>query len=137
MQRRSTSQDVSWFIDLRRHGQVELNPPYQRRSVWNLKDRRFFLDTVFRGYPCPPVFLHKTLDEDQKTVYAVVDGKQRLQTLFMFADGEIALAADYGDERLNGKRWDQLRPPRKWRRSPYRQGPGHPVVPALGCRLAR
>lgn len=108
MQRRSTSQDVSWFLDYRRNGQLNLDPPYQRGSVWNLKDRRFFLDTVFRGYPCPPIFLHKTLDAEQKTVYAVVDGKQRLQTLLMFADGQIALAQDFGDARFNGKTWDEL-----------------------------
>jgi hypothetical protein len=45
MQRRSTSQDVSWFLDLRRHNQLEMDPPYQRKSVWNAKDRRFFLSS--------------------------------------------------------------------------------------------
>lgn len=110
MQRRSTSQDISWFLDLRRGEQIELNPPYQRRSVWNLKDRRFFLDTVFRGYPCPPLFLHKTVNTDQRTIYAVVDGKQRLQTLFQFVDGQIAISSDYGDARLAGKSWDELGP---------------------------
>jgi hypothetical protein len=110
MQRRSTTQDISWFIDLRRHEQLELNPPYQRRSVWNVKDRRFFLDTVFRGYPCPPLFLHKIPGTAEKTVYAVVDGKQRLQTLFQFVDDEVALASDFGDARFDGKRWSQLDP---------------------------
>ena len=108
MQRRSTTQDISWFLDLRRHEQLDLNPPYQRRSVWNVKDRRFFLDTVFRGYPCPPLFLHKTFGTADKTLYAVVDGKQRLQTLFQFVDDEVALASDYGDERFAGKRWSHL-----------------------------
>src|SRR5579871_6002527 len=108
MQRRSTSQDISWFLDLRRSDQIDLNPPYQRRSVWNLKDRRFFLDTVFRGYPCPPIFLHKTLGANQQAIYAVVDGKQRLQTLFMFVEGQISLADDFGDERFNGRTWEQL-----------------------------
>lgn len=106
MQRRATTQDVSWFLDLRRNNQLDLDPPYQRRSVWNAKDRRFFLDTVFRGYPCPPIFLHKT--SGNTTTYAVVDGKQRLQTLFLFVDDEIALADDFGDARFNGKRWGQL-----------------------------
>jgi hypothetical protein len=73
-----------------------------------MKDRRFFLDTVFRGYPCPPIFLHKIQNAGQQTLYPVVDGKQRLQTLFMFVDGEIALASDFGDGRFDGKRWDQL-----------------------------
>lgn len=108
MQRRSTSQDISWFLDLRRHTQLDLDPPYQRRSVWTPKDRRFFLDTVFRGYPCPPIFLHKVAGTDEKTTYAVVDGKQRLQTLFKFVDGEIALAEDFGDTRFNSKKWNDL-----------------------------
>ena len=108
MQRRSSSQDISWFLDLRRHQQLDMNPPYQRKSVWNSKDRRFFLDTVFRGYPSPPIFLHKKLDDDQQTIYAVVDGKQRLQTLFLFGDDAITLPEDFGDDRLNGKVWSSL-----------------------------
>jgi len=108
MQKRSSSQDISWFLDLRQHGQLDMDPSYQRRSVWNLKDRRFFLDTIFRGYPCPPIFLHKTLGDGQKTVYAVVDGKQRLQTLFLFADDDIVLASDFGDTRFDGKSWSAI-----------------------------
>ena len=108
MQRRSTSQDISWFLDLRRHDQLDLDPPYQRRSVWTPKDRRFFLDTVFQGYPCPPIFLHKVAGTDDKTTYAVVDGKQRLQTIFKFVDGEIALAEDFTDIRFRSKKWNDL-----------------------------
>ena len=113
MQRRSTTQDISWFLDQRRHGQLAMDPPYQRRSVWNRKDRRFFLDTIFRGYPSPPIFLHKTIDPQQKAVYAVVDGKQRLQTLFLFADGELALDPAFGDARFNAKVWNALEPTEK------------------------
>ncbi len=54
MQRRSTSQDISWFLDLKRNGQIDMDPPYQRRSVWNSKDRRFFLDTIFRTLLAEP-----------------------------------------------------------------------------------
>ncbi len=108
MKRRSSTADISWFLDARRNDQLELDPPYQRRSVWNRKDRRFFLDTVFRGYPCPPIFLHKTMVDGEKATYAVVDGKQRLQTLFMFVNGEIAIDDAYGDQRLNGKKWEEL-----------------------------
>jgi hypothetical protein len=108
MQRRSTSQDISWFLDLRRHEQLDLDPPYQRRSVWTPKDRRFFLDTIFQGYPCPPIFLHKIAGTDDKTKYAVVDGKQRLQTIFKFVDGDVTLAENFGDTRFNSKTWDDL-----------------------------
>lgn len=108
MQRRSTTQDVTWFLDLKRNNQLDLSPPYQRRSVWNPKDRRFFLDTIFRGYPCPPIFLHKILAEDGRTIYAVVDGKQRLETLFRFTEGDVAISQDFGNARLDGRTFTRL-----------------------------
>lgn len=98
--------DVSWFLDLYQNGQLNLDPSYQRRSVWTLKDRKFFLDTIFRSYPCPAVFLHKEINEEAgKLIYHVVDGKQRLQTIIRFAQNDIAVDKEYGDVRLNGKKW--------------------------------
>ena len=38
----------------------------------------------------------------------MVDGKQRLETIFAFANNRIRLAADFGDARLNGRRWKDL-----------------------------
>ena len=106
--RRPSTQDVSWFLDLESTGQLDLNPPYQRRSVWNSKDRKFFLDTIFRGFPCPPIYLHKTI-KDGRSVYAVVDGKQRLETILSFRDNKIALPCEFGDTRMDGKKWKQIK----------------------------
>ncbi|MHB8790168.1 MAG: DUF262 domain-containing protein [Desulfobulbaceae bacterium] len=108
MERRVTTQDVSWFLDLYHQDQLDLDPAYQRRSVWNPKDRRFFLDTIFRGYPSPSIFLNKVIDDSGKTVYAVVDGKQRLETIFNFVKNKIYIDKNYGDVRLDGKRWKDL-----------------------------
>lgn len=108
MNRRPTPQDITWLLDLNKNGQLDLDPPYQRRSVWTRKDRQFFLDTIFRNYPCPAIFLHKDIVEEGKTIYHVVDGKQRLQTIFDFVAGKLRIADDFGDIRLNGKRWSDL-----------------------------
>lgn len=108
VERRLTTQDISWFLDLNNTGQLDLDPPYQRRSVWSLKDRRFFLDTIFRGYPSPSIFLHKKM-VGGKTIYSVVDGKQRLQTILMFSDNRIAIDKNYGDNRLAGKKWKNIK----------------------------
>ncbi len=108
IERRVSTQDLSWFLDLDAHGQIDLNPPYQRRSVWSPKDRRFFLDTIFRGYPSPSIFLHKQIIEG-KTIYFVVDGKQRLETIFKFVKNKIAIDKSYGDNRLDGKKWKEIR----------------------------
>lgn len=101
--------DLSWFLDLRRNDQLNLDPPYQRRSVWTPKDRRYFLDTIFRGYPSPPIFIHKHYDEvKQKHIYDVVDGKQRLETVILFVTNKITLDAKFGDTNLNGMKWQEL-----------------------------
>ena len=108
MDRRVTTQDISWFIDLHRNGQLDLDPPYQRRSVWSMRDRRFFLDTIFRGYPSPSIFLFKATTHSGAISYQVVDGKQRLETILRFHASEIAIAENFGDVELNGKKWTAL-----------------------------
>lgn len=108
MTRRPTTQDITWLLDLNRNTQLDLDPPYQRKSVWTSKDRQFFLDTIFRDYPSPAIFLHKTIDADGRSMYHVVDGKQRLETILAFVNNKIRIAKDYGDIRLNGKTWKQL-----------------------------
>jgi hypothetical protein len=108
MLRKINSQDVSWFLDLHRREQIDLNPPYQRRSVWTSNDRKFFLDTIFNSFASPAIFLHKTLDENGIPMYHVVDGKQRIETVIMFAENKIALSKTMNDTRLAGKKWKNL-----------------------------
>lgn len=101
-----TTYDVTWLLDLHRNNQLDLNPSYQRKSVWTPKDRRFFMDTVFRNYPSPAIFLHKTIDDATgQTTYHVVDGKQRILTILMYVQNQFGLAQDFGDSNFNGKRW--------------------------------
>jgi hypothetical protein len=108
MQRRLTTQDITWLIDLDRNSQLDLNPPYQRRSVWTRKDKQFFLDSIFRNYPSPAIFLHKTINEIGQSTYHVVDGKQRTETILAFVHNELPMGKDYGDNRLDGKFWSDL-----------------------------
>ena len=103
-----SSYDVSWFIDMKNGGQLELEPPYQRHSVWGLKDKRYFLDTVFRGFLCPPIYLHKTISNG-RSLYAVVDGKQRIESVLAFYDNKLSLPADFGNDRLDGKKWKDIK----------------------------
>jgi len=108
MKRRPTTQDITWLLDLARNKQLNLEPPYQRRSVWTRQDRQFFLDTIFRDYPSPAIFLHKTISDAGQVTYHVVDGKQRLQTILDFAADKISMGKNYGDARLDGKKWSTI-----------------------------
>lgn len=101
--------NISWFLDVYRNGQLDLNPSYQRRSVWTLKDRRFFLDTIFRNYPCPAIFIHKEINEEAGNLtYHVVDGKQRLETIIRFTQNDLTVDKEYGDVKMNGKKWKEI-----------------------------
>ncbi|MBB1644950.1 DUF262 domain-containing protein [Sphingobacterium sp. UME9] len=108
MKRQPTVQQVTWFLDLYNNKQIELNPPYQRKSVWSTKDRKFFLDTIFRNYPVPPIFIHRDVDDAGKTTYNIVDGKQRLETIFMFYENKISIDSKFNDENLNNKKFKDL-----------------------------
>jgi len=108
MDRRPSTQDITWLLDLNRTKQLDLNPPYQRRSVWTRKDRQFFLDTIFRNYPSPALFLHKSVSDVGVAKYHVVDGKQRLETILAFVDNRLSVAQDFGDDRIDGKKWKDV-----------------------------
>lgn len=71
-----------------------MDPPYQRRSIWNQPYKDFFVDTVLNGYPCPAIFLYENITPDGIAKYSVVDGKQRLLTLFEFADNEFPVYSE-------------------------------------------
>ena len=106
--RHASFQDITWFIDLYKTGRINLDPPYQRRSVWSLSDRKLFLDTIFRNYPSPTIYLHKTFTSRNEAIYEVVDGKQRLETIFIFYDDKITLPTTFRDNRLDGKKWSTI-----------------------------
>jgi Protein of unknown function DUF262/HNH endonuclease len=72
-----------------KHRQINLEPGFQRRSVWTAGDRRRLVQSIFAGYPLPSVFLYQRT-QGGRLVYDVIDGKQRLETIFMFmGDGRF------------------------------------------------
>ena len=65
--------------------ELELQPEFQCRSVWSDKARSYLMDSVVRGKPIPKIFIRQDIDpKTKKTVREVVDGQQRLRTIFSF-----------------------------------------------------
>ncbi|MBZ5671488.1 MAG: DUF262 domain-containing protein [Acidobacteriia bacterium] len=75
-----TVQDI---VNLYEKGQLNLEPGFQRSSVWQERDRRKLIDSILRNYPLPSVFIHRN-EEDGNLVYDVIDGKQRIESILMF-----------------------------------------------------
>ncbi len=113
MQRRPNFQTVAWFNDLRQRGTLDMNPPYQRRSVWNQTFKDYFIETVLLGLPAPAIFLYQDISPDGHTVQHVVDGKQRLTALFEFIDGRFPVAEDSKVEQYRGRYFISLPDPIK------------------------
>jgi uncharacterized protein with ParB-like and HNH nuclease domain len=81
---------VTDFLEWQRSGILQLKPIFQRREVWSAKAKSLFIDTVVKGLPAPIIFLRKTQDLDKLTSrLEVVDGQQRLRTLFSFIDPDL------------------------------------------------
>jgi hypothetical protein len=74
---------IQEFVLLFKNGQLNLEPGFQRDSVWTLADRKKLVQSLLQNYPIPSVFLYRQ-SENGKLRYDVIDGKQRLETVLMF-----------------------------------------------------
>ena len=69
-------------------------PSFQRSYVWNINQASKLIDSFMMGLPIPPIYFHISNDEKN----TVIDGRQRLQTIFYFFDGF------FGEADHKGKR---------------------------------
>src|SRR6266404_3935467 len=84
----------------RMRDRIQLDPDYQRMSdIWTTDKRQGLVDTILNDFDIPKLYLHKFSSPlkkgHQSYDYAIIDGKQRLETMWAFIDGNIALAADF------------------------------------------
>ncbi|MDZ8033010.1 DUF262 domain-containing protein [Nostoc sp. DedSLP04] len=113
MSRTINFQTISWFWDLYNRKLLELDPPYQRRSVWNQDYKDFFVDTVLNGYPAPAIFIYQEITPEGVSKVSIVDGKQRLSTLFEFANNEFPVYEKATIERFRGQYFKEFDPETK------------------------
>lgn len=88
-------------------GVLVLSPKFQRRGVWGTGARSYFMDTILRGYPVPPLHLRLVKNPARGMVRDVIDGQQRLRALFDFIEGNYKLSPQL-DAKWAGKSYDQL-----------------------------
>lgn len=74
---------------------IDTNPDFQRPAVWSVGQKQLLIDTILRGYDIPKLYWRKISKTPEK--YEVVDGQQRLRTIFEFHAGEFNLAKDADD----------------------------------------
>ncbi len=87
LQVKTTMYKVSDFVSWQRSKSLELSPKFQRRPVWSKSAKSFLIDTVTRGLPVPPIIIREEFASSGiEPIREVVDGQQRLRTIFSFID---------------------------------------------------
>ena len=84
----------------RMRDRIQIDPLYQRLSnIWTPDNRQLLIDTVINDLDIPKIYLHKfdkpLVKNGKNFDYAIIDGKQRLETMWAFMDGNISLAGDF------------------------------------------
>jgi len=77
-----------------KNGSLKINEEYQRGAEWIQPQMQRLIDSIFRKYPIPPIFLNQIRDKGlggHETIrYEIVDGQQRIRALADFRSGSVA-----------------------------------------------
>ncbi|NLL63116.1 MAG: DUF262 domain-containing protein [Ruminococcaceae bacterium] len=73
-------------------GELNLQPDYQRGFVWDKKTMSKFIESLLLSIPIPTIFLAENNDD----TFEVIDGQQRLTTIFAFMKAKLS------DEEVSG-----------------------------------
>ncbi len=87
------------LYDMYKRGDLQLQPFFQRNLVWTAKSKSLFIESILLDLPISEVYLH----EDETGLLSVIDGQQRLSTIFHFIDKEFVLTDLEKLESLNGE----------------------------------
>ena len=72
-------------------GTLRFDMPIQRaEGQWNNLQQSLLIHSLLTSFPIPPLYFLKEKEGDE-TVYSVLDGLQRLSTIFDFVNGKYAL----------------------------------------------
>lgn len=80
--------------------EIDMSPQYQRQGgVWSAYKKQLLIDSILNDFDLPKIYFHKYLEPikngGRRVQYALVDGKQRMESIFDFMDNKFALADDF------------------------------------------
>lgn len=111
---------ISELVNMYKRGALDIHPEFQRLFRWTPQQKSRFIESILIGIPIPPIFIA----EDENSAWDVIDGVQRLSTIFEFygilkdENGkEIEGSVLVGTKKLKaleGKVWDNT-----WHKTNY------------------
>ncbi len=87
--------------------EIDVNPDYQRNGdIWTKEKKQLLIDSIINRYDIPKMYFHKLPEGNSRFEYAIIDGRQRLETIWKFIDGDFSLGDDFSylrDPNVNMK----------------------------------
>lgn len=87
---------------------IVTDPPYQRNGeIWSLEKKQLLIDSIINRYDIPKLYFHKYERDYARKMgksFAIIDGRQRLETIIKFLEDGFALGVDFNyleDETVN------------------------------------
>ncbi|EGQ7938454.1 DUF262 domain-containing protein [Vibrio vulnificus] len=113
-----TTRTLSWWF--KQSEKIDFEPSYQRKgNLWGDRDKAYLIDSIVNGFDIPKIYLadftivNSQLNEKNLS-YAVIDGRQRLESIFAFMSDKIALNQDFiyyanPSIKVGGKYYSELK----------------------------
>ena len=99
---------VEQLVSRIRHDEINLAPDFQRlQGIWTSKDQCRLVESLLLKIPLPVFYVAADKEEN----WAVVDGLQRMSTIYDYVRGDFALSDLEYLTRLKGKKYDDLNRP--------------------------
>jgi len=80
---------------------INIEPEYQRQGgVWDSDKKQLLIDSILNDYDIPKLYFHKLTPQQRKDSgkdfdFAIIDGRQRIETIWEFIDGQLTLDTDF------------------------------------------
>ena len=103
---------IGEWISIYEKGELDIHPEFQRFFRWSIRQKSRLIESILLGIPVPRIFVSQRPDG----VWDVVDGLQRLSTIFEFVGilmneekkrlPPLTLEPTTYLPSLGGRRWD-------------------------------
>ena len=101
------------LINLLNNKNLDLNPKYQRESVWTLYQKQLLIDTIIEDLDIPKVYFRDITDPTNPRFkkFEVVDGQQRIRAIQSFINNEFPLYPEtnkFNDDEIANLKFNEL-----------------------------
>lgn len=97
---------VKYIVELMDQNMIDTNPGFQRKGVWKDKKRKSLLiESLMLRIPIPAFYFF----ENENSEYQVIDGQQRIRTIYEFIKGKFKLTGlEYLEETCDKLKFSEL-----------------------------